>query len=501
MIRLAQVVLLAIIASSVFLPCPIATSGTVVLSATLLFFITTLLDGRISLIAVFVAAFAYMVPPEAILFGEELSVKWGVDHVVVGWRVLVLSFVAVCIGFLLFRRSSLKNTHSGRAELFSGAFQKSKLIFGGITVFLCVLFSPMIIYGMTTGRGSASLFNPEDGGGLLFNVGPGGYFLASLCYAVCSFWGYYFSKQGNRAEFLFKAIIYSLPILLIGVASGTRYMLCFMLACLFLPWVYQLNIKKLKWIGVGAVFAIVLFSAMKNSRNSGFDLSTAFNAESSAGTLIERIVSNGSPEGLIRNMAMIDLWTETHSHTYGKSIGFLGIFWIPRVIWNDKPVQLDYWLIREYESGFGGGHSTASSFCGELFMDFGYFCILICFFLGGIMAKMDCFIEKRLIVGGFVATALSGVMLGWAFFMTRSILTASYPLVLGLPVIWFLNKAAVRELPPPPIVAIGECCEALIACLKKKVCFSSVDTIACIGLRTFPFLQENTKVRTKGGVA
>ena len=188
---------------------------------------------------------------------------------------------------------------------------------------------------------------------------------------------------------------------------------------------------------------------MKNSRDAGFDLSTAFNTESSAGTLIERIAANGSPEGLVRNMAMIDLWTETHSHTYGKSIGFLGIFWIPRVIWNDKPVQLDYCLIREYESGFGGGHSTASSFCGELFMDFGYFCILICFFLGGIMAKMDCFIEKRLIVGGFVATALSGVMLGWAFFMTRSILTASYPLVLGLPVIWFLNKAAVRELPPP----------------------------------------------------
>lgn len=445
MIRLVQICLLVIIVSSVFLPCSAFTLGAVVLFSALSFFITTLLDGRISLVAVFVAAFAYMIPPEMILFGEELSVKWGADHVIVGWRVLVLSFVAVCMGFLVFRRKSSKYANWSEVWASSGGEQKSKSIFVGITVFLCLLFSPMVVYGMTTGRGSASLFNSEDGGGLLFNVGLGGYFLASLCYAVCSFWGYYFSKQGRRPGFLFKAIIYSSPIILIGIASGTRYMLCFMLACLFLPWIYRLNLKKLKWMAVGGIFAIVLFSAMKNSRDSGFDLSTAFNTKNSSGSLIERIASKGSSEGLVRNMAMIDHWTETHPHTYGKSIGFLGIFWVPRFIWSDKPVQLDYWLIREYEGGFGGGHSTASSFCGELFMDFGYFCILVCFCLGGIMAKMDCFIDERLMSGGFVATALSGVIFGWAFFMTRSILTASYPLVLGLPVIWLLNKMVVRE--------------------------------------------------------
>lgn len=448
MIRFIQYLLLISSGTVIFLPFSIETSATIVFCICGALFALTLANKRFSLLSAFVFAFAYMIPPEAILMSEALSISWGEEHVLTGWRVLVLAFVAVNCGFLMFRKQ-VKPWERPTIHLASPALLNTgKRIFLFLTIFCVALFSPMIVYGLTTGRGSQSLHNPEEGGGLLFSVGVLGYFLFSLLYTICGFWGYYFSRENKGASSFLKTLLFSSPILLIGIASGTRYVLCFMLASSFLPWFYKLKIKNVKWLTIGGIALILLFSAMKNSRYSGFNLSSAFETENVSGSLSEKIASKGSTEGLLRNMAMIDLWTETHPHTYGKSIGFLGIFWIPRAIWTEKPTQLDYWLIREYESGFGGGFSTASSFCGELFMDFGYGCILASFLLGVFMSKMDRYVEKNLITGGFFATATSGILFAWAFFMTRSILTASYPLILGAPTLWFLGKFLLKENSP-----------------------------------------------------
>lgn len=456
MTRLIQWILLGCVAISAFLPWSIETLASTAFFLIVALFLLTFSERKMTLLSSFTFAFAYMIPPEAILFASALSTKWGAGHVLVGYRVLMLSFIAVNVGFLLFRKHS--TSQNERKDLVISPFSNlthAKIVFSALTLFLVLLFSPMIAYGLTTGRGSSSLYNPESEGGLLFNVGILGYFLFALLYAVCGFWGYYFSRERKGRISFIKAALYSSPIFLIGIASGTRYVLCFMLVSTFLPWVYRLNLKKLKWIAIGGLFLALLFSAMKNSRYDGFDFSAGLKSEESTGTLTELIVSKGSPEGLLRNMAMIDLWTTTHSHTHGKSIGFLGFFWIPRAIWHEKPTQIDHWLIREYESGFNGGYSTASSFCGELFMDFGYGCILICVLLGILMAKLDLYIERNLLVGGFFPTAMAGIIFGWAFFMTRSFLTATYPLFLGLPIVWLLAKYVIKEnkqptpIPPP----------------------------------------------------
>lgn len=457
MIRFIQCVILIAIIIATLLTRTISTSASVVFFLLVTLFLSTLADRKISLISAFTFAFAYMIPPEAILGESELIARWGEPHVVTGYRVLVFSFVAVFSGFLLFRKPM--NTHErAPSVLISSASQLefAKYVFLGLTIFCVVIFSPMITYGLTTGRGSSSLYNPDGEGGLLFGIGPLGYFLFSLTYAICGFWGYYYSRNKNWGALL-KAIAFSAPIYLIGIASGTRYMLCFMLSSTLLPWCYRLSIKKIKWIAVGGLAVVLLFTAMKSSRYTGFDFASLFEETQTEQmqTVTEQIVSKGSPEGLIRNMAMIDLWTTTHAHTYGASIGFIGVFWIPRFIWQNKPTQIDFWLIREYETGYTSAFSTASSFCGELFMDFGYGCVVACFLLGILMAKLDTYIDKNLVSGGFFPTALAGVMLGWAFFVARSFMTASYPLLLGIPVIWILNKTITKEsrrrLPPPPI--------------------------------------------------
>lgn len=451
MLRFFQYLLLICAGTVIFLPFSIETSAMIIFCICGALFALTLTKKRFSLLSAFVLAFAYMIPPEAILMSDALSITWGEEHVLAGWRILVLAFVAVNCGFIMFMKQ-IKPWERPQIHLASPALMNNgKRIFLFLTIFCVVLFSPMIVYGLTTGRGSNTLHNPEEGGGLLFPVGVLGYFLFSLLYTICGFWGYCFSRENKGVSSFLKTLLFSSPILLIGIASGTRYILCFMLSSVFLPWIYKLKIKNVKWLAVGGIALILLFSAMKNSRYSGFELSSAFETENLSGSLSlsEKIASKGSPEGLLRNMAMIDLWTETHPHTYGKSIGFLGIFWIPRAIWTEKPTQLNYWLIREYESGFGGGYSTSSSFCGELFMDFGYGCILAAFLLGVFMSKMDRYVEKNLIAGGFFATAISGILFSWAFFMTRSILTASYPLILGAPMLWFLGKFLLKETTLP----------------------------------------------------
>lgn len=452
--KIAQFICLLVIAVTVFLPCAVPTSGVIVFIATCGLFLLSLLDGKLSLLSAFTAAFAYMIPPEAVLFADVLDVAWGASHVLSGWRVLCLAFVAVNLGFLLFRKP-LKADERVPFPRCASNSPRAKKVFFGLTVFLVLIFSPMIVYGLTTGRGSSSLYNSEDGGGLLFGIGLLGYFLHATIYAVCGFWGYYFARERRGAASFLKTLLFSSPLFLIGVASGTRYSLCFMLASALLPWIYRLSAKKLKWCAVGGLFLIVVFSAMKNSRYRGFDITAWQDSEQATGTIVERVLAKGSPEGLLRNMAMIDLWATTHPHTHGKSIGFLGIFWIPRAIWVEKPTQLDHWLIREYENGFGSGYSTASSFCGELFMDFGYACLVVCFLLGVFMAKADRFIERKLVVGGYFPTAMAGVVFGWAFFMTRSFLTASYAPILGLPVVWALSRFVLKErmarlITPPP---------------------------------------------------
>lgn len=439
--------LLAIVLAGVLIPNSISSSASLIFFPVVGLFCIELFLGRLSLVSTFILGVAYMILPEAILGEQVLSAVWGEEHVRVGYRVVMLSFVAVCVGYFAFRGRFEKNKKRD-IEIFrrGGNIKAAWVFFCLFEAGLVALFAPFIANGLTAGRG----------GDLAFNVGLFGYFLSASQYATLAFWGYYYSHENKGLVSVVKALVLAFPLLLIGVASGTRFYLCFQLMCLLSPWVRVLNTKKLVWMAIGSLVVLGVFTSMKATRYSGFELlsvSQIVGAQEgrkdvAAGVdVMEKIAEMGSSEGLIRNMAMINLWSTTRGHTYGKSIGFLGIFWIPRFVWDNKPTQLDYWLIREYEDEqrFGSGYSTASSFCGELFMDFGYFCVVVCVGLGVLLAKMDAFIERRVLRGDFFSVAVSGLFLGWSLFMVRSVLTASYQVVLGCFVAFLFSRLLLRE--------------------------------------------------------
>lgn len=444
--RTIQLLILILITTITLTSQSISSSACLIFFPVIVLFFISIIGGRLTLLSAFSAGFAYMVLPEAIQSEELLITQWGASNVKTGYRVLVLSFVAVCVGFLILRNKFARQKQTLEPVIKNEiTLRLAWLFFLILEIAIVALFIPFIINGLTTGRG----------GELAFDVGFFGYFLIAIQYVTISFWGYYYSRKNQKMISLIKAIIVSAPILIIGIASGTRFYLCFMLICLLLPWIRVLNLKKLVWIIAGVFAVIIVFSSMKATRYSGFEflsISQALGIEEKIDQNVKShpmitIAKMGSSEGLVRNMAMIDLYTDTYGYTYGKSIGFLGIFWIPRVIWPDKPNQLDYWLIREYEDerGFGSRYSTASSFCGELFMDFGYFCVFFCFVLGMLLAKMDDYIERNITRGDFFSVTLSGLCFGWSLFIVRSFLTSSYQLILGCAIAYLVSKTIFRE--------------------------------------------------------
>lgn len=445
--RGVQFVILLFITVCILIPNSVSLSASLIFFPAVGLFFIEIANGRLSLLAAYLVGVCYMILPEAILSEDFLSAVWGEVNVKVGYRVVMLSFVAVCIGYFLLRgKSERQRVIVSETVQRLGNIRVAWCVFLVLEIAQLILFAPYIMSGLTSGRG----------GGLAFDVGLLGYFLRAIQYAILAFWGYYYSRENQGITSVVKAIILATPLFLIGVASGTRFYLCFQLMCLLSPWIRVLNVKKLLWICGGCLIILSVFTSMKRTRYTGFEfLSTSQilgiedgKKDFSAGIdVMEKIAEMGSSEGLIRNMAMINLWSTTRGHTYGKSIGFLGIFWIPRFVWDNKPTQLDYWLIREYEDEqrFGSGYSTASSFCGELFMDFGYFCVVVCAGLGVLLAKMDAFIERRVLRGDFFSVAVSGLFLGWSLFMVRSMLTASYQVVLGCFVAFLFSRLLLRE--------------------------------------------------------
>lgn len=445
--RFVQILLLLTILAGVLIPQSISLSASIIFFPVVILVLGEIAQHRFSLIAAFLIGVAYMILPEAILSEEVLSAQWGEGNVIIGYRVIMLSTISLCIGYFLLRKKFDKK-REGFTEIVlrRGSMNVAWGVFAFLEIVQVILFAPYIASGFSSGRG----------GELAFNVGLFGYFLRSIQYAILAFWGYYYSRENRGWLSMSKALLLAFPLFLIGVASGTRFYLCFQLMCLLAPWIRVLNFKKILWGGVGVLLLVSVFTSMKATRYSGFEFLSISqivgSQDSSRGltrdnSLMRDIAGLGSIEGVVRNMAMINLYTTTHDYTYGKSIAFLGIFWIPRFIWEDKPTQLDHWLIREYEDErkFGKGYSTASSFCGELFMDFGYFCIVVCFGLGVVLAKMDVYVETRVLRGDFYSTFLCGLFLGWALFMTRSMLTASFQVVLGVLVAFFLTRVLLRE--------------------------------------------------------
>lgn len=382
----------------------------------IILFLEFLSKKNITLIFIFLSAFIFMIIPEGIINHKELILDWGTYNVRKGFSFLVVSSGLIFIGYKLFEKFGNKNFKTKNYLPIKVVVVKKKtllllLILYNI-VFLLVNLENAI-FGLFYGRASAFPFFYSSA-------------LYAIAFIIIGITNHLY--EGKKI----KTLLINLPIIFIFLSIGTRFFLVYIVFIIFFDRLKSLTFKNIIILFIGAFFVLTATNVIKDVRRGGLltERNPKVEVQDKRINITEFIAGIGSSEGLIRNAAMISDYTNKNGYTYGKSIGFLGIFWIPRAFWPDKPVMLDSWLIQEYYgTQFGEGYSSASSYGGELYMDFGFFfASLLLFFFGILLGKIQLWIDSKhnISVQNYI---LSGFLYGWIFFGTRSILTSSFMLV------------------------------------------------------------------------
>ncbi|WP_299006400.1 O-antigen polysaccharide polymerase Wzy [uncultured Tenacibaculum sp.] len=364
---------------------------------------------RITMLILFLSAFVYMVLSEGVLNENYLYELWGRYYTTIGYSYLITSSTCVFLGCKFYETYVKKTNKLSSKELKTIIHKKNTLllILTTYSLFFFIINIENTIYGFTIGRASA----------FPFLISPFLYAVAFICV------GLYNEVFSNKIY----TILMCLPIIITFIGTGTRFFLVYIIFILYFKDLYFLNYKRIFKLFFLGFFLLSALNVMKLARSGGLsNLNESKNTKEH--NLTEYLASKGSNEGLISNAAMITKYTTENDYTYGKSTSFLTIFWIPRDIWPNKPVQLDSWLIRKYMN-VSEGFSSASSYGGEIYIDFGYSigCILL-LILGYNLSRIQNWIHnnyktdlKKLILSGF--------LYGWIFFGTRSIMTSTFMLI------------------------------------------------------------------------
>jgi oligosaccharide repeat unit polymerase len=371
---------------------------------------------KIELIHVWNAAFGF------IILSEVFSDKFTVSQLsLTALQLLIIANNIVYIGYISFKKIAItslgKTTHTVK--------YKTKKITSYIIIILVFFFFffkiNSVLSSMEGGRAGQS-----DEGSFIF-----GSILNALGFILPALTAYYFIIIKKKT--ILKAFLIASPIFIIQFLIGTRFPLLFSVLGFVIVTYSKFPSKKFNFkssfLIVFSLLVLIFGSeAMKSFRTFGFESNkknNVFQVDYDGDTNIPAsILSLGSPEGVIDMTTLLFDYFEHHDHMYGKSTGFILYFWVPRVIWPDKPTMLGNWLIREYRSGFGSGHSSSFGFTGELFSDFRYFSLIFIFFIGRLLAKANAF-KDRAFNSNSYQLIIGAMLFPYVFFFVRSPITAT----------------------------------------------------------------------------
>ena len=249
--------------------------------------------------------------------------------------------------------------------------------------------------------------------------------------------GYYIVRIRNKSKWL--ALLLSAPVFFLMLFNGSRFrllftLLPFLLICDFFR-VSNITFKNMIMLFLVVFVLIFINTFMRQTRNVGIGGYQADDTEeiySQGDHLSVKVCKYGSPEGIIPIMHYIKTEVETNGYTYGKSLGYLFYFWVPRIIWPDKPVMLNSWIPKKYMTGISEGYSSSSGFCGEPFADFGYFSFIIFILMGYGLKKADNYLlgteygRKRC-----VHSLLALLLIPYIPFIIRSPVTATISTIMN----------------------------------------------------------------------
>ncbi len=363
--------------------------------------------------ALFYLAFIYFVLYEGSFDNYVIIKTWGTESYNLASKLVISGFALFILGF-----SSIKN------NIHDISNQKSFVILLNRHIHL-ILFIVYIIYlffafqkgvdyytlGRTLGYGYKQYVIRSPTKSLLH------YFLMFFNMLLPSVLVYvYYRLKQYPIKYV---LIPTIPIFLLILLSGSRYSLIvsFLGVIMVAKNISKISLKHLFQGILITIFIFFLTSAQIANREKGFN---QFNYDSVSTTIDE--YGFVKSEGTVKTLSMMVKYFKTREHFYGTSTFQIIFFWIPRALWNSKPYTADYKIARDMSLFQNNAiTTTASSFFGDFYADFGILGGLFSCFVYGVLAKLIVFkLIKNIDFSFHPLNVLSGVFIGLFLFSMRS---------------------------------------------------------------------------------
>lgn len=420
---------------------PIFLCGTVFSIANLYFYISIaicvihfLSEKKITLFIIWLGGFIFIILSEMLLYPEYISDRLSMR----ACRFLLSANNLVLLGYLINVKHYRTSLHFVSPPT-TMRYKYDTLILLMLGIGVCMVLMPLLHETFLHGR---QLTDAKGG----FQMSDLPSIIADkLSILLPSILAYYLIRI--RKLSIWYAIVLAFPFLGMNALLGTRFKFLFAV----FPFLILSNIINIRRVGVKEIlsmaFVAILFigysAFMKQYRNNSiFEVQTHSQYfEIPSPYLSARLAERMSPEGVVNMTILADDYFSTHKHSFGTQTLFPLYAWIPRRVWPNKPLLIDYWLIREYDDSVPDAHSTASGFTGELRADFGMFSLFIVFLLGLLLSYMDSYVETYLSVYPQAPqTIIASMIYPAVFFGVRSPVLSLYIFITVYCFYWLLKK-------------------------------------------------------------
>ncbi|MCC5803215.1 oligosaccharide repeat unit polymerase [Rossellomorea vietnamensis] len=395
------------------------------------------------LILVWQGAFIYIVGLEGFVNHNEILVEYG-NGAVYASQYIVATFFLSIIGYLIgYNLDNIKKNALNLTQTDHRTIEYKSSVF--TVLFLIIMYCLFILLNFN------NAIDSFYGGRNTQNFKADFSFLNSAINntlsmtlpAIITFTFRYIYKIKNC---ILVSAFLSFPVFTILFLQGTRFTLLFSLAGLILVSIQNKKIKFKNIIYIALIGFVTLYvgELMRDSRGIGIVNYLSSNGKQIKDSMIELFYSK---EGITGAMTMLIEYYEGdfNFHKYGASTGFIFIFWIPRILWPDKPTMLGHWLIRELPGGgFSGGHSRSFGFAGDAYVDFGLIGGIVFALIFGLFIQFLERRNKKIFINNYNVLYIA-ITYPFVFFAFRSLQTSFMNFLGMLVILWIFKKTLVTK--------------------------------------------------------
>lgn len=277
-----------------------------------------------------------------------------------------------------------------------------------------------------------------------------GSFVEDFEYVIPAFWGYCFRNQKRGWV---TSLLFSLPVFVIVIMSGTRFPLIFAV----LGWalstglfnMYRFKTKHILYAALILFVTVLMTNNMMSSRVAGVDERGEWGTSRvrSNKSIAQRIVSYGSDEGVIQANTWLFDYCERNGYTYGKQSAFFLYWWVPRSVWKDKPEMTGRWLPQEYGT-FRASHSSSIGIWGELYVDFGYYSFIFLFLWGLLLRRINSYCKYLSYKVSDIHIILVPILFSFVFFAVRSPITSFIAMNISAIIYFVFRYSVCKKITP-----------------------------------------------------